>query len=319
MPRILLIKTSSLGDVVHNLPVVSDIREHAPNAQIDWVIEEAFAAIPRLHPAVANVIAVAVRRWRRNMLSTDTRREWRAFKSRVREQYYDAVIDTQGLLKSALLARAASGKRVGLDWASSREPLSLFYDQTYTVPWGQHAVTRNRALAGLALGYTPSATPHYGITAPAHALPWLNTTRYAVLLHATSAATKLWPEAHWLGLAKYLFSKDISILLPWGNSGERTRSERLAAAMQGAIVPPAMALDELAALFARAQCVAGVDTGLTHFAAALGAPTVGIYVATNPAATGIHGCPRALNLGTPGAPPDSAQVIAALTELLMAT
>jgi heptosyltransferase-1 len=150
MPRILLIKTSSLGDVVHNLPVVSDIRRHQPGAEIDWVVETPFAAIAQMHPAVRNVIAVAVRRWRRSPLSADTRAQFRDFLRKLRAQPYDAIIDTQGLFKSALLARAAHGVCYGLDWKSSREPLRPFYDHTIHVPWGQHAVVRNRSLASSA-------------------------------------------------------------------------------------------------------------------------------------------------------------------------
>ena len=322
MPRILLIKTSSLGDIVHNLPVASDIASHVPNAQIDWVVEAPFAAIAQMHPHVAKVIPVALRRWRHDLLSTQTRNEWQAFKSHMNEHCYDAVIDTQGLLKSALLARTANaikGKRFGLDWASSREPLGLFYDKTFSVPWGQHAVVRNRTLAAMALGYvdyTASTPPVYGITAPMRDLPWLHTTRYAVLLHATSAANKLWPEQAWQELHKYLILNNILSILPWGNDAERARSERLSATMPGAIVPPAMRLDDLAALLSRAQCVVGVDTGLTHFAAALGTPTIGIYVATDPAATGIYGCARAMNLGGIGAAPTAAAVITALESLV---
>ncbi len=164
--RILLVKTSSLGDVVHNLPVASDIHAHVPGARIEWAVEESFADIPRLHPAVATVVAVAPRRWRKSLLGAATRREIGALRARLTQAAYDVVIDTQGLLKSALIARLAPGRRFGLDWSSSREPLRLFYDRTYRVPWGQHAVQRNRQLAGLALGYAPAPSVDYGIRTP---------------------------------------------------------------------------------------------------------------------------------------------------------
>lgn len=315
MPRILLVKTSSLGDVVHNLPVVNDIRRHHAGADIDWVVEASFAAIPRMHADVGNVIPVALRRWRRNPLHAETRNECRAFLRRLREREYDAVIDTQGLLKSALVACAARGTRYGLDWKSSREPLRLFYDRTFRVPWGQHAVLRNRSLAAQALGYTLPAGTAYGIVAPQRTLAWLPAARYAVLLHATSAASKLWPESHWQELYKYLILNNIISILPWGTGAERSRSERLAAAMPHALVPPALSLEDMATLLAQAQAVIGVDTGLTHLAAALNVPTVGIYVATDPAATGIHACPRAENLGGIGAPPAVQDVIATLERL----
>jgi heptosyltransferase-1 len=309
MLRILLIKTSSLGDVVHNLPVVSDILRHAPDAQIDWVVEESFAAIARMHPAVRRVIPVALRRWRRDFLGAKTRAELCAFLGSLHEREYDAVIDTQGLLKSALVARAARGKCYGLDWRSSREPLRFLYDRTFRVPWGQHAVARNRSLAAQALGYTIPADVDYGISVQRRTYSWLPSQRYAVLLHATSADRKLWPEGHWRELYKYLFLKNIFCIFPWGNEAERERGERLVDTVQGAIVPPALALDDLAALLAGAHGVVGVDTGLTHLAAALDVPTIGIYCATEPAATGIYGSARAMNLGGVGGAPAVAEVI----------
>ncbi len=315
MPRILLVKTSSLGDVVHNLPVVSDIRRHLPHAEVDWVVEEAFAAIPRMHPAVRRVMPVALRRWRRDALSTNTRLEMGAFLGKLRECEYDAILDTQGLLKSAVIARAARGICYGLDWRSSREPLRFLYDRTFRVPWGQHAVVRNRSLAAQALGYTLPAEIDYGVSQQQRTLPCLPNKLYAVLLHATSADHKLWPESHWIELCKYMFLNDILCILPWGNDAEHSRSVRLAAANPGAVVPPALALEDLAALFAGAQGVVGVDTGLTHLAAALNVPTLGIYCATDPAATGIHGCPRAMNLGGIGASPAVAEVIDAWKRL----
>ena len=312
MPRILLVKTSSLGDVVHNLPVVSDIRARFPGAEIDWAVEEAFAAIPRLHPGVGRVIPVAIRRWRRDLLRAATRGECRAFLKRLREHHYDAIVDTQGLLKSALVTCAARGLRHGLDWKSSREPLRIFYDCTYRVPWGQHAVERNRSLAAQALGYPVATSANYGVDAPVRALPWLPAVRYAVLLHATSAAPKLWPESPWRDVSNHLLLTNIVSVLPWGNATERVRSERLAASMSNAVVPPALVLEDMAALLAQAQVVVGVDTGLVHLAAALKVPTVGIYCATDPAATGIHACLRSVSLGGVGTIPPVQDVIAAI-------
>ena len=315
MTRILLVKTSSLGDVVHNLPVVGDIRRHAPDAEIDWVVEESFAAIPAMHPAVRRVIPVALRRWRRALLASATRTEICAFLGALREREYDAIIDTQGLLKSALVARAARGPCYGLDWRSSREPLRFLYGCTFSVPWDRHAVARNRSLAAQALGYQVSAPVDFGIAAQPRGFAWLPAQRYAVLLHATSADRKLWPESYWMELIKDLFLNDIFCILPWGSDAERKRSEHLAAATDGVVVPPALSLDELSALFAGAHGVAGVDTGLTHLAAALGVPTLGIYCDTDPAATGVYGCPRAINLGGVGTPPPVADVIAAWNQI----
>ena len=312
MPRILLVKTSSLGDVVHNLPVVSDIRARFPDVEIDWVVEETFAAIPRMHADIGQVIPVAIRRWRHDLLRAETRGRCCAFLQRLREHEYDAIVDTQGLLKSALVTCAARGLRHGLDWKSSREPLRIFYDRTYQVPWGQHAVERNRSLAAQALGYPVSTPANYGANAPTRTLPWLPAARYAVLLHATSAAPKLWPESHWRDVSNYLFLKNIISVLPWGNATERLRSERLAAAMTDAVVPPALDLNDMAALLAKARVVIGVDTGLAHLAVALNVPAIGIYRATDPAATGLYASPRAINLGGVGMIPPVQDVITAI-------
>lgn len=316
MKSILLVKTSSLGDVVHNLPVVGDIRSAYPDAVIDWVVEEGFAAVPPLHPAVRSVLPVAIRRWRSLLWRRRTHDEVRTFLQRLRAQAYDAVVDTQGLLKSALIARAAHGERFGLDWESAREPLALLYDRTFSVPWTLHAVERNRALAAQALGYALSPQASYGIRAVPVKFSWLPAAPYVVLLHATSAERKLWPEARWVELGGRFSLGGACCVLPWGNAAERDRSERLAAQLAGAVIPPALRLDEAAGLLAGAQAVIGVDTGLTHLAAALGVPTVGIYCATDPAATGIYGCERAVNLGGIGAPPTVDEVNAALRKLL---
>lgn len=315
MNAILLVKTSSLGDVVHNLPVASDLGAAFPGTRIDWVVEEAFAAIPRAHHAIRNVLPVAVRRWRRAAWRRSVLEEMRGFVRALRLSRYDAVIDTQGLLKSALIARAACGKRYGLDWASSREPLGVFYTRSFSVPWSQHAVQRNRSLAAQALHYTPAPLVDYGIRAPTLQFSWLPRQRYAVLIHSTSATRKLWPEARWRELGRALADRGFMCALPWGSPTERERSDRLARAVPDAIVPPALPLDQIMALLGGAQAVVGVDTGLTHLAAALGVATVGIYCATDSARTGVYGAARGVNVGGAGAMPEVGEVEQALHRL----
>jgi heptosyltransferase-1 len=315
MPDILLIKTSSMGDVLHNLPVVTDICRHLPDAWIDWVAEESFAPLPALHPRVNDVIPVAIRRWRQSWWNS--RAEIKTARDKLQSRQYDLVLDTQGLIKSAVITRCANRPRCGFDWNSAREPLaSLFYDRTFSVPNAQHAVERNRQLAGLALGYTPQGTPDYGIQAPDLVLPWLASGRpYIVLLHATSRDDKLWDEANWIALGKHLASAGIQIVLPWGNAKEQIRSERLAAAIPDAISPPRLGLIEAAALLGHAQAAIGVDTGLSHLAAALDIPTIGIYTATDPGLTGLHAGERAVNLGGKQAPPTVDAVLSTLARL----
>ena len=316
MTRILLVKTSSLGDVIHNLPVASDIHAAFPGSRIAWVVEESFAAIPRLHHAVWRVLPVAIRRWRSNWWRAGTYTEIRRFASELKLEAYDAVIDTQGLLKSAVVASVARGMRFGLDFASAREPLAMFYDKTFNVPWTSHAVERNRALAAKALGYTVRNGVEYGISARDQRFEWLPGSRYAVLVHATSTADKLWAEDCWNALGAHLNYRGVCSILPWGNARERQRSERLAAAIPNAIVPPQLPLDEIASLLAGASAVVGVDSGLTHLATALKVPAIGIYCATDPMATGLYGSPRAANLGGIGAMPPVREVVAALERLV---
>ena len=164
MPRILFVKTSSLGDIVHNCPAVSDAARHLPEAVIDWVVEDAFAEVAALHASVRRVIPVALRRWRAAPLARATWSEAAAFRAALRSERYDVIVDSQGLIKSALVSALARGCRHGLDRASAREPLAArFYNVVHPVPTGLHAVDRNRRLAAAALGYTPDAACEYGL------------------------------------------------------------------------------------------------------------------------------------------------------------
>ena len=250
--RILLVKTTSLGDVIHNLPVASDIRRVFPQAEIDWVVEENFAELPRLHPAVRRVLPVAVRRWRKALLAPATWREIGKYRRLASADFYDAVIDTQGLVKSALIATQAHGQRYGYSAAVAREPLAArLYDRCFAIPRNQHAVVRNRQLAAAALGYALDDLPlYYGIAAPPLAAPWLPAEPYAVLLTATSRTDKEWPEAHWLALAAALNAAGLRCVLPGGSASERARAVRLAQGMASAIAAPAMNLTDLAGLLA---------------------------------------------------------------------
>ncbi|MDP1652091.1 MAG: lipopolysaccharide heptosyltransferase I [Rhodocyclaceae bacterium] len=326
--RILLVKTSSLGDVIHNLPVASDIRRALPQAEIDWVVEESFAEIPRLHPAVSRVIPVAMRRWRKSLLSPATWQEVGAYRRLASADFYDVVLDTQGLVKSALLAAQARGAKFGHAADSAREPLAArLYDRSFSIPKNLHAVERNRRLAAAALGYiiddaggtTPAgdALPlDYGITAPPLKAEWLPTGEYAVLLTATSRADKEWLEEHWLTLGAVLIAAGLRCVLPGGSTAERARAARLAQSLGRAVAAPAMNLTDLAGLMAGARIVIGVDTGLVHLAAALGRPTLALYCASDPVLTGVLGTAPHVNLGGPGTPPGTAAVVSAALKLL---
>lgn len=331
--RILLVKTSSLGDVIHNLPVVSDLARAFPEATIDWCVEEAFVDIPRLHPRVGAIIPVAVRRWRKALLQPATWREIGQFRSRIAGTPYDAILDSQGLIKSALIARQASGRRLGYAAEVAREPLAArFYDETFVIPPNAHAVERNRWLAAAAFDTALDLPLDYGIETPAVDLPWLaqaGSKRYAVLLTATSRDDKLWPEADWIAVARALARRGLTAVFPAGNARERERAERIAAGSvdngvdnsggnsgvsrgsdgKGALVAPPLTLRELAALLGGAALAIGVDTGLAHLAAALRVPTIALFMASDPTLTGVYGSGFCRNLGAPGRAPTAAEVL----------
>ena len=311
--HILLVKTSSLGDVIHNLPVVTDLLAHFPSARVDWVVEEGFAEIPRLHPGVGEVIPVALRRWKKRLWSPATWREIGAARRRLAATPYDAILDTQGLLKSALVARQARGPRLGHNADSAREPLAArFYDRGFFVPGTLHAVERNRRLAAAALGYSLGPDLEYGLPRTADSRQSLS----VVLLTATSRDDKLWPEGHWVNLGRALASRGLTVLLPGGSLKERQRAERLARQIPGAQAVPPMNLSGLAQLLAHARLVVGVDTGLSHLAAAVGTPVVALYTATDPGLTGVLGQGWFRNLGGRGQIPAVQEVLTELVPFL---
>jgi heptosyltransferase-1 len=311
-PRVLFVKLSSLGDVVHNFPAVTDLAERWPGAHIGWAVEEAYAGLVRLHPAVAEAFPVGLRRWRRRWLAPASWSQMQEAKRALRAQPWDYIVDTQGLVKSATVARWAAGPRFGQDRASARESLAARgYDVRVRVPRAMHAVERNRLLAGHVFGYPTNSTARYGIVAPDLVLPWAPEAPYVVLLHAASHERKRWSEARWVELGQRLAQHGLATVLPGGTPGERDAAARMAHEIPGALAAPAMTLVEAAALLAHAHAVCGVDTGLTHLAAALGRPTVGIYVATRPELTGLH-APLATNLTGPSGGPAVDAVMDAL-------
>jgi heptosyltransferase-1 len=306
MPRILFVKTSSLGDVVHNCPAVSEAARNCAGAQIDWVVEEPFAAVARMHRSVRRVIPVALRRWRGALWSPAVWREIAAFRRNVAAERYDAVIDTQGLLKSALVTWLAAGRKHGMDRASAREPIAArFYDLVHEVPQPLHAVERNRRLTSAALGYAVEGACDYGLKGNAAG----DSGAYAVFLTMTSRADKLWPESRWIELGR---AAALPVVLPWGSGEERSRAERIAQGIGQAVVPGRKPIDELAEVLLNAKGVVGLDSGLTHLAAALGVPTVGIYCGSDPALTGLYGAAKARNVGAPGKPPGVFEVLKSL-------
>lgn len=315
MPRVLLIKMSSLGDVIHNLPVATDLRRERPELRIDWVVEEQYVPLVRMHPAVDRIVPIALRRWRRNLLSGGNWRELSAFRGDLRREPYEAIVETQGLLKSALVAKLARGPVTGFGPATAREPLaSRLYDETCEFPPAAHKILRYRSVAAHALGYKLGESIDYGIS-PAIAKPDFVRAPYCLAFHSTARAAKLWGEDNWKALLAMIGAQGNSCVLPWGSAGERERSERIASGIDGAMVPARLDLDSMAALIAGARFVVGVDTGLMHLAAALSRPVVGIFCDSNP----VDACPvgpgPTTYRGQVGKPPAIADVLEAIRQV----
>ena len=300
--RTLIIKTSSLGDVLHTLPAVTDAARHKPAMRFDWVVEEAFAEVPRWHAAVDDVIAVAIRRWKHQLFHAVRAGEPQAAIRHLRRRRYEHVIDAQGLIKSAVMARLARGPRSGLDRDSVREPVAArAYDHAFAIARNQHAVQRVRQLFAAALDYPlPDTPPDYGIK---QHFPEGARQPYLVFLHGTTWPTKHWPDDYWISLAASAAAAGRQVRLPWGNAIEQQRAARIAAVSEAVEVMPRMSLGELAAMIAAASAVVGVDTGLVHLAAALGTPCITLYGATDPGLIGTLGeSQRQLQADFPCAP-----------------
>lgn len=287
---ILIVKTSSLGDVIHTLPAVTEAYQHYPDWEFAWVVEENFAEIPHWHPAIKQVIPVAWRRWRKQLGKVATWHAWHAYRDKVKAQTYDYVIDAQGLMKSAWLARQAKGQRHGFDWGSAREPFaSWFYHHRYPVGKPQHAVERLRQLFSQILNYPLNPIPpdygittHFSITAP-------TPSSTILFFHGTTWDTKHWSNHYWRELAERLAECEYWVRLPWGNPVEYQRACWIAARHPRIQVLPKMDLQTMAKLLTQAQAVVSVDTGLAHLAAALTVPTITLYGATHAELTGTYG------------------------------
>ena len=288
--RVLLVKTSSLGDVIHALPALTDAARAIPGITFDWVVEEGFAEIPTWHPAVGKVIPVAIRRWRKNIWQTIKSGEWRRFKQSLRAEKYDLVIDAQGLVKSAWLTRYVNAPVAGLDKNSAREPLaSRFYQRRLAVARGQHAVERLRQLFAVALGYDlPKGLGDYGLDVE-RLIELPRNKPYVLFLHGTTWDTKHWPEVYRRDLALRMADKGVEVRLPWGNPAEKARAERIANGLSNAVVLPKLNLAGVARVLASASACVAVDTGLGHLAAALDVPTISLFGPTNPGLTGAYG------------------------------
>lgn len=291
--RVLLMKTSSMGDVIHALPALTDAKRAIPSIEFDWVVEESFAEIPHWHPAVRDVIPISFRKWRKGVTSTETRVAFRALRQRLRAEKYDMVLDAQGLAKSAFLCMFAKGLRVGLDFSSAREwPAAFAYQRRCNVNFEQHAVLRMRQLFSQALGYElPDTAPDFGLDKSrifkSTTVPPVND--YLVFLHATTWESKQWPEHYWIELAKIAALNGLNVKTSGGNPAELARSVRLAEQVPTIEALPRLTITQMAQLLVNSKAAVAVDTGFAHLAAALDMPTISIYGSTNPEFTGVVG------------------------------
>lgn len=290
--HVLIVKTSSMGDVLHTLPALTDAMQAIPGIRFDWVVEENFAQIPSWHPAVDKVLPVAIRRWRKHWFGSQQREERVRFKRDLQSRQYDVVIDAQGLIKSAaLVTRLARGVKHGQDSRSAREPFaSWWYDQRHEIDKKQHAVERTRELFAKSLGYEkPQTQGDYAIAA--HFLRGVpqDIAPYLVFLHATTRDNKHWPESHWRELIGLLQHSGLHIKLPWGAEHEHQRAQRLAEGFDYVEVLPKLTLEAIARELAGAKAVVSVDTGLSHLTAALDRPNITLYGPTDPGLIGGYG------------------------------
>jgi heptosyltransferase I len=322
--KILLVRVSSLGDVLHNLPIVADIRRHFPDAQVDWVVEEGYASLVKLNPHVRKVIPFALRRWRKGLGNAAVRAELAGFVRDLRAERYDYVFDTQGLIKTGIVMACArtrpGGQKIGMANGtedSGYEGVSrIFHSRSIPVAPRTHAVARGREVVAAALGYAVDTPPDFGLPAPqAGARPaWMPAGDYAVFFHGTARDAKKWPAAHWSALGQAL--APLTILLPWGSPREKEEAEHLAGALPHARVLPKLSMMDAVELARHAALAVGVDTGLTHIAAAFVRPTVEIYADSPRWKTEGNWSPRIVNLGDTGAPPTVDEVTAAARRLL---
>ena len=325
--KILIVRVSSLGDVVHNMPMVADLLRHDPHAQIDWVVEEAYVDLVRLNRGVHNVIPIALRRWRKSLRTPETRAELRTFRQSLRQTAYDIIFDTQGLLKTALVMRIArlapGGQRVGLGNAtegSGYEAISRWL-HSRSIPVGvrTHAVQRARMVAAVALGYQIDTPADFGLQPPPLselARHWLLLQPYAVFFHGTARVAKQWSADNWAALGNHLAQRGLPVLLPWGSATEQREAQWLAERITGAVVLPALSMMDAVLLAQRAALVVGLDSGLTHIAAAYHRPTIELYCDSPRWKTEGDWSSNIINLGDAGTPPALETVCAAVDTLL---
>jgi heptosyltransferase-1 len=312
-----------MGDIIHNMPLVHDIKQHYPEAIIDWVVEESFVELARLNPLINCVIPIGMRRWKKALFSKNTWAEFFKFKKILQKTHYDVVIDTQGLIKSAVIAKLANGKSFGQNSNTAREALAgRLINQPLDIPRNLHAITRNRLVGALALNYAvDDQIVAYDMQFNAESdvgLAELLPQNCIMLFHSTARDAKHWPNEYWIALGQHLNAQDYTLALPWGSELEKQRANLIATSLKNAVVLPKLSIVQLASLMRNTKACIGLDTGLTHIAVALNIPTLAIFTDTHiwqagtmPASTG-----RAVTIGGKPSLPSVDDAINAFNQLM---
>lgn len=284
--KILLIKLSSLGDLIHTFPALTDLLTHDPSLEVTWVVESAFAEVPVWHPAVKNIIVAPLRACKNKLFKLSSWRSiYRLFKA-LRATRYDAIIDAQGLYKSAVLARLARGPRIGFAKGACRENVAWLYTHKIAVLPEQHAIFKLKQLIAEAFFYEVPQAINYGQHQAIE--PLSPSEKIAFFAHGTTWVSKHYPDELWRQLVTLATNSGYHVLLPQVNAAELARAEYLAHNEQVEILPK-MSLTEIKQVIAQVSVVIAVDTGLAHIAAMLGVPTITLYGPTDPQKIGTLG------------------------------
>lgn len=323
MKKLLLVKTSSMGDLIHTFPALTDLSQHCPNEyEITWLVEESFADIAKMHPMTKEVIIFGSRRWKKHLFSRQTWQEFGAFKKALRSEKWDLIVDCQGLFKSAMMTKLAAQKGTISTYSYSKESIrdpfaARFYQQGFSVEKGLTAIERNRQLFGKIFNYTPAPLADFGIQHWDETSELTPKSPFAALIHGTSAENKEWPEEKWIEIGNWLSEKGLISLLFWGNAREKARAERIAQQIPNAVVMPKVSIQEAGLILSKASLIIAVDTGFAHLANTQDRPVIGLFLGSHADYAGViptkHN-PHAINLGGKGENPEVSEVIKAIED-----
>ncbi len=292
MKKILLVKITSMGDLIQMLPALTDAANAIPGIKFDWLAEESFQEIPRLHPSIDKIIALPYRRWKKNISQAIKSGEINRFWRELRSNHYDMVIDAQSNLKSALVSLLARGSKYGLDSKSVREYGAQFaYSNKIAISRMQNHTERMRQMLAIFLAYEqPTTQVDYGVS-KAH-LPSLDFAlpeQFVMVIPIASCNNKLWPEQYWQEVIHDIAGSGYDVVLPWWSTEEKERALRLKKDSLRIHLLPTLTLTQKASVLAQAIAAISVDTGLAHMAAMLNIPNITLYGSSDPNHCGTMG------------------------------